>query len=109
MLMPVTRPRSPAAHPQLMLSVPVKVALVELSVKVTTCPSMAGKLMEVWSAVTVPAKPIVVSRSKQFGAPTCRAQGGVIAICAPPKALDTEGTNTNTNTHDAPEIFRTIG
>src|ERR1700732_3173250 len=99
MLMPVTLPLQPAAHPLLMLYVPVKVALAEFSVKVTTCPSRAVKVREVLSAVTVPAKPIGVSRLKQFEPSACRARGSVIAICAPHRAHDTEGTNTNTNTY----------
>src|ERR1700693_5057386 len=102
MLMSVTLPRSPAAHPLLMLSVPVKVALAEFLVKVTTCPSRAVKVRDVLSAVTVTARPIVVSRLKQFEASTCSARGGVIAICAPHRAHDTEGIKTNTDTHDAP-------
>jgi hypothetical protein len=105
----VTVPRSPAVHPPLVMSVPVKVALVKYSLEVTPSPSTAVKAKEVSSAITVVATPIAVGRWKQSGAPTCRAQGGVIAICAPHRAHDTEGTNPNTNTHDAPEIFRTIG
>jgi hypothetical protein len=42
------------------MSVPVKVALVEYSLKVTTCPSRAVKVTEVSSAVTVVAMPIAV-------------------------------------------------
>src|SRR6202041_114996 len=107
-LTPVTLRRSPAAPPSLFLSVRVKVALVEYSLKLTTCPSRAVKATEVSPAVTVVAMPIAVGRLKQFGVPTCRAQGGVIAICAPHGAHDTDN-NTNTKTHDAPEISRNIG
>ena len=53
MLMPVTLPRSPAAHPPLFLSVPMKVALVEYSLKVTTCPSRTVKVSQVSLAVTL--------------------------------------------------------
>ena len=105
--MPVTLPRSLAAHPTFLLSVPVNVALAEFLVKVTTCPSRAVKVREVLPAVRVLAKPIGVSRLKQFEPSACSARGGVIAICAPHSAHDTEGTNTNTNTHDAPQTFRT--
>ena len=60
MLMAVTLPWSPAAHPPMMLYVPVKVASVKFPVKVTTCPSRAVKVREVLSAIRVPAKPIGV-------------------------------------------------
>jgi hypothetical protein len=42
---------------------------------------------------------------KQLGPSACSARGGVIAICAPHRAHDTEGNNTNTNTDEAPEIL----
>jgi hypothetical protein len=105
--MPVTRPRPPAAHPPLMLYVPVKVALVEFLVGGATCPSRAATVREILSAVRAPVKPRVASRLKQFEPSICRAQGGGIAICAPHEAhYDTN--KTNTKTHDAREISRTI-
>jgi hypothetical protein len=51
------------------LSVPVKVALVELREKVTIFPSTAVKATEVSPAVTVPAMSIAVGRLKQAAAP----------------------------------------
>jgi hypothetical protein len=51
------------------LSIPVKLALVELREKVTICPSTAVKATEVSPAVTVPAMSIAVGRLKQSAAP----------------------------------------
>jgi hypothetical protein len=68
----------------------------------------AVKVTEVSSAVTVVAMPVAAGRLRQFGAPTRRAQDGVIAICAPHRAHYTERGNSNTNNDDPPEIFRMI-
>src|SRR6266851_4858436 len=65
MLTPVRLPCSPAAHPPLILYVPLKVVSAKFPMKVMTCPSMTAEVRVVLFPVTVVVKPMVVDRSKQ--------------------------------------------
>jgi hypothetical protein len=53
-------------HPPLILYVPLQAEPVKFPLKPTTCPAMGAEVRDVPSAVILPVRLIVVSRSKQF-------------------------------------------